>query len=80
LDALGRLIKRAVELSQYGIDFDAQRAIKGQALENFITENTNTIPASTPSDDSWNLYVDGSSTKDDCEAGLIVETPQGEKM
>jgi len=32
-----------------------------------------------PSSPSWNLYVDGSSTKDGSEAGLIIESPQGER-
>ena len=36
LDALGRLLKWAIELSQFEIEFQPRPAIKGQALANFI--------------------------------------------
>ena len=38
LDALGRLLKWAIELSQFEIEFQPWPAIKGQALADFITE------------------------------------------
>ena len=38
--ALGRLLTWAIELSQFDISYRPQTAIKGQALEDFITEFT----------------------------------------
>ena len=38
LDASGRLLKWATELSQFEIEFQPQPAIKGQDLANFIIE------------------------------------------
>ena len=40
LDASGHLLKWAIELSQFNIEFTPGTAIKGQALVNFITEFT----------------------------------------
>ena len=37
-DASGRLLKRAIELSQFEIEFQPRPAIKGQALADFIVE------------------------------------------
>ena len=37
-DALGRLLKWAIELSLFEIEFQTRLAIKGQALADFITE------------------------------------------
>ena len=39
-DASGRLLKWAIELSQFDIEFKSQTTIKGQALANFIAEFT----------------------------------------
>ena len=67
LDASGRLLKWAVELSRYNLAFEPQRAIKAQALVNFLADST------TPAEEDlhprpWNLYMDDSSTKDGSEA------------
>jgi len=40
LDASGRLLKWDVELSCYDLDFEPWRAIKAQALANFLAEST----------------------------------------
>jgi len=74
LDASERLLKWAVELSRYDVAFEPRRAIKAQALADFIAEST--TPAEKESQlQPWHLYVDGSSTKDGSGAGLIIESP-----
>ena len=55
-------------------------AIKAQALVDFSAENVSSPPEIATPSSSWNLYVDGSSTKDDSGAGLIIKTPQGERQ
>jgi len=52
---LGQLLKWAVELSQYVIDFEAQQAIKAQALANFFTKNAYTAHETALAADSWHL-------------------------
>jgi len=76
LDASERLLKWAVELSQYDFVFEARWAIKAQALADFLVENASTpLETVTPSS-FWNLYVDGSSNKDGSGAGLMIKTPK----
>lgn len=52
------------------------RAIKAQALEDFIIECTN--PVSEQDDEE--LKVDDSSTKTWCGADMLIKPPTGEKM
>ena len=79
LDASGRLLKWVVELSQYDLAFKSWRAIKAQALTNFLAESMTPIAECNLPPRLWNLYVDGSSKKDGSGAGLINESPGGEQ-
>ncbi|CAA0814729.1 Unknown protein, partial [Striga hermonthica] len=51
----GRLVKWAVELSEYSIKYEPRRAIKAQALADFIQEGTK------EDEKKWVIHVDGSS-------------------
>ncbi|CAA0825649.1 Uncharacterized mitochondrial protein AtMg00860, partial [Striga hermonthica] len=51
----GRLVKWAVELSEYSIKYEPRRAIKAQALADFIQEGTKGASK------KWIMHVDGSS-------------------
>jgi len=68
-----------MELSRYDLTFETRRAIKSQALLDFLTKSTNTTTDSGSIPPSWNFYVDGSSTKDENRAGLTIESPPGEQ-
>ena len=62
--------------------FETWRVIKAHALADFLAE-TSSNPSEAPTVPIfWNLYVDGSSTKDESGASLIIETPrvQGTSM
>ena len=83
-DALGRLLKWAIELSQVEMEFQPRPVIKGQALVDFIV-NLSHIPeeqpeeapgASSPKIPQWGLYVDGSSNDEGSEASLILINPE----
>ena len=64
LEATGRLIQWAVELSEFDIKYLPRHAIKAQTLANFIAEF---IPIHNDSevveDKKWIIHVDGSSTQ-----------------
>jgi len=79
LDVSGRLLKWAVELSQYDIAFEARSAIKAQALAHFLAKNAGGPSEAPMVPTFWNFYVDGFSMKDGSRTGLIIETPQGER-
>ena len=88
LDASGHLLKWAIELSQFNIEFTPGTAIKGQALVNFITEFTTPTekwPEEAPAIPTakipkWGLYVDGFSNEGGSGVGLILVNPEGHQM
>ncbi|XP_063942182.1 uncharacterized protein LOC135149932 [Daucus carota subsp. sativus] len=91
-EASGRIMKWAVELGQFDIEYKPRTAIKGQALADFILEFPPTFevegmecipkpqsPIATPENCSpwWNLYVDGAVNGNGAGADLIGELPKG---
>jgi len=67
-------LKLAIELSRYDLALEPQRAIKAQALADFLAENTTLAEEGDSHPWPWSLYADGWSTKDGSEAGLIIES------
>ncbi|XP_073035186.1 uncharacterized protein [Primulina eburnea] len=55
----GRLVKWTVELGEYDIEYQPRKAIKAQALSDFITEMI--VP---DIEGIWRIFVDGASDKD----------------
>ncbi|XP_022849872.1 uncharacterized protein LOC111371959 [Olea europaea var. sylvestris] len=79
-----RLLKWAVELSEFDLIFKARAAIKGQALADFVAEFTNLPdvdeimePAEPP---TWNLFVDRSAEDADSSVGVVLISPEGHKL
>ncbi|KAL0456599.1 UNVERIFIED_CONTAM: Ribonuclease HI [Sesamum latifolium] len=70
-DTSGRLIKWAVELSEYDISYLPRTTIKAQALADFVFEI-----AGAPSE----IHVDRSSTIQGSGAGIVITSPQGEDL
>ena len=63
LEAAGRLIQWAVELSEFDIKYQPRHAIKAQALADFIVEFTPSHDdLEVVQDKKWIIHVDGSST------------------
>ncbi|KAL0433569.1 UNVERIFIED_CONTAM: hypothetical protein Slati_2691200 [Sesamum latifolium] len=79
-DTSGRLVKWAVELSEYDISYLPRTTIKAQALADFISEMTEMTIKETSQDQKWLLHVDGSSTAQGSGAGIVITTPQGEDL
>ena len=76
----GRLIKWAIELSEFDIRYNPKTTIKGQVLADFGVEFTSTESAEnaqTPADlPTWNLFVDGATNAQGSGAGLILTSPE----
>nr|XP_021860927.1 uncharacterized protein LOC110799950 [Spinacia oleracea] len=75
LDTSGRLLKWAVELSEYDIEYKPRTAIKAQALADFIAEASyeeEEEPLGT-----CQISVDGSAAVTGSGAGTIMVSPEG---
>ncbi|XP_075636921.1 uncharacterized protein LOC142609194 [Castanea sativa] len=82
LEAAGRLIQGAVELSEFDIRYYPRTAIKAQALEDFIAEFTSSYDESDGMEESkkWVVHVDGSSTRHTGGIGVVLRSLKGDKL
>ena len=84
LEAAGRLIQWAVELSEFDIRYQPRNAIKAQALADFIAEFTPIYEdhGEGEYDKKWVVHVDGSSTSYAGRIGVptVVEGLQRRKQ
>ena len=77
----GRLIKWAIELSEFDIRYKPRTTVKGQILAYFIMEFT--LAESTeatqlaPDLPIWRLFVDEVANAQGSSAGLILTSPDG---
>ncbi|XP_022157626.1 uncharacterized protein LOC111024288 [Momordica charantia] len=70
-----RLMKSAVELSKYDIQFEPQTAVKGQVVTDFIGELTLSPTPTSEFDQLWMMYVYESSNEKGCGAGVLFLAP-----
>ncbi|XP_050241072.1 uncharacterized protein LOC126689967 [Quercus robur] len=80
LEAAGRLIQWAVELSEFDIRYQPRHAIKAQALADFIAEFTPRCNDEVQEDKNWVVHVDGSSTQHTGGIGVVLQSPEGDKL
>ena len=81
LEAVGRLIQWAVELSEFDIRYQAKNAIKAQALADFIVEFTlGYDDLSEVENNKLIVHVDGSSTQHVGGVGVVLQSPEGDKL
>ena len=77
----GRLIKWAIELSEFDIRYRPRTAVKGQVLAYFIMEFAPTEPTEaaqlTPDLSIWRLSVNGVANAQGSGAGLILTSSNG---
>ncbi|VFQ67130.1 unnamed protein product [Cuscuta campestris] len=81
--SLGRMIKWAIMLTQFKIDYKPRTAIKGQALPDFLVELTGLEPEAGPShtvEPWWDMALDGASRPKGCGAGIVFTTREGFKI
>ncbi|KAL6566463.1 hypothetical protein OROGR_002078 [Orobanche gracilis] len=74
-DVSVRMIKWAVELSQFDLTFEPRTSMKGQILADFIAEFTSPITKFEEPSQEWSLYVDESSTSDRAGVGIVLVSP-----
>jgi ribonuclease HI len=79
--ATGRVSLWGIELSPLDITYEKRKAIKSQILPDFIAvwlELQSTGPPDLPS--VWTMYFDGSKRIQGAGAGVVLISPQGDKL
>ncbi|KAG9444862.1 hypothetical protein H6P81_016202 [Aristolochia fimbriata] len=88
----GRLAKWALLLSEFEINFVLQRAIKGQALANFLADHL--VPAEWELTEEfhdeeiflvevlppWEMYFDGAARRNESDAGVLFISPRKDML
>ena len=82
LEAAGQLIQWAIELSEFDIKYQPRNAIKAQALANFIAEFTPSHGDLHEENKTkaWIIQVDRSSTIYVGGIGVVLKSPEGDKL
>ena len=75
LEAVGRMALRAVELSEFDIQYRPCTAIKGQMVANFITEFTLVEGQGAKVVLQWSIHTDGSSNRQAGGVGVVLHKP-----
>ena len=75
VEAAGRLIQWAIELSDFDVKYQSRNAIKVQALADFIAEFTPSHGGLDKREDNktWVVHVDGSSTLHVGGIGVVLK-------
>ena len=80
-ETLRRLMKWAIELSEFDIIYKLKTAIEGQVLADFVMEFTSTEPAENTQTMTdlpvWRLSVNGAANAQGSGAELILTSPEG---
>ncbi|VFQ62002.1 unnamed protein product [Cuscuta campestris] len=73
----------AMMLTQFRIEYRPRSAIKGQALADFLVEMTGLtpdLPVNKPTEQWWEMAVDGASGPRGYGGGIVFTTPEGFKI
>ena len=77
----GRLMKWAIDLSEFDIRYKSKTALKGQILADFVMEFTSVELAeatqATFDLPIWRMSIDGAANAQGSGAGLILTSPEG---
>jgi ribonuclease HI len=80
-DATGCVSLWGITLGPLEITYEHQSAIKSQVLPDFIAEWTKAqMPELPDLSNCWTIYVDGSKRVSGAGAGVVLVSPQGDKM
>ncbi|RVW80454.1 Retrovirus-related Pol polyprotein from transposon 17.6 [Vitis vinifera] len=81
-DLTGRMLQWAIELSEFGIEFQPRLSMKGQVMADFVLEYARRPNQHQESNEKewWTLLVDGASRSSGSGVGLLLQSPTGEHL
>ena len=71
-DMVGRMLKWSLELSEFDIQYEIRKALKAQALAEFLTKMT-TLNPPVGKGHKWTIFVDGASSSTGSGAGILLK-------
>jgi len=77
LDVVGRMVRWALELSEFDVQYEPRGPIKGQVYADFVVELSSAAMHQEGEGFRWVLSVDGSSNQQVSGAGVLLEGPDG---
>jgi hypothetical protein len=79
-DGTGRISKWAVELGALNVNFTPRKAIKSQALADFVIEWTEIQQPTPDALDHWKIYFDGSLKLGGAGIGVLFISIDGKQL
>ncbi|XP_068477205.1 uncharacterized protein [Phaseolus vulgaris] len=71
------MVRWAVELSEFDVQYEPRGLIKGQVYADFVVELSSEATHQKGADFKWVLYIDGSSNQQGTRADVILGRPNG---
>ncbi|KAM1110407.1 hypothetical protein ACFX19_009806 [Malus domestica] len=84
----GRIGKWTMALSEFSLQYVPQKAVKGQALADFLAQHPSPydfggadveIGMVVTRENYWTMYFDGSSTSSSAGAGIVIQSPHNDR-
>ena len=79
-EAARRMALWAIELSEFDMQYHPRTAVKGQIVADFIAEYTKSEDKGAEGHRLWRIHIDGSSNQRGGGAGVVIQTPEGDKI
>ena len=79
-EAAGRMALWAIELSEFDVRYRPRTSMKGQVVADFIAEYTQPKDERAEEQKLWIIHTDGSSNQHSGGAGVVMRTPEGDKI
>ena len=80
LEAAGRMALWAIELNEFDVQYRPRTAVKRQIVADFIAEYTQSKDSGAKGQKIWSIHTDGSSNQRSGGAGVVIQTPEGDKI
>lgn len=86
-DVASHIMRWAIKLSEYDIEYTPRKPVHANTLPNFIAECTDSVPLAHINSskneshlDCQKIHVDCSAAKANREAGLAITSPKGSRL